>query len=66
MMVKLSDGTVAHVRMSKRGVKPSEADIKALEAVVDALRALRCPACKRLHTIVEGACEICGWERDAE
>lgn len=67
MMIKLSDGTVAHVRMSKRGAKVTEADIKAIEELRDALRrAEQCPACGRLHTIVEGACEICGCERDAE
>jgi hypothetical protein len=65
--VRLSDGTVVHVSMSKRGAKITEADIKAIEEVRDALRRVeRCPACKRPHTIVEGACEICGWERDAE
>lgn len=65
-LIKLSDGTVAHVRMSKRGAKPTEADIKAIEAVRDALVRARCPACKRIGTIVEGACEICGWEREQE
>lgn len=65
MRITLSDGTVAHVRMSKRGAKITEADIKAIEELRDALlRAPRCPACKRPNTIVEGACEICGWEEE--
>jgi hypothetical protein len=65
MMIKLSDGTVAHVRMGKRGQKPSPRDIEALEAAVKAINELpRCPGCKRPNTIVEGACEICGWESE--
>jgi ribosomal protein L37AE/L43A len=61
--IKLSDGTVAHVRMGKRGGKPSARDIEALEAAAKAIRELpRCPGCKRPNTLVEGACEICGWE----
>jgi hypothetical protein len=40
--IKLSDGTVAHVRMSKRGAKITEADIKAIEEMRDALLAI-CP-----------------------
>lgn len=35
--IRLSDGTIAHVRMGKRGAKPTEADIKAIEEVRDAL-----------------------------
>lgn len=38
MMVKLSDGSYAHVRMSKRGAKITEADIKAIEELRDVLR----------------------------
>ena len=36
--IKLSDGTVAHVRMGNRGAKPTEADIRALEECAKALR----------------------------
>jgi hypothetical protein len=49
--VRLSDGTVVHVRMAKRGVKITEADIKAIEEMRDALRRNRvdplavCPGC---------------------
>jgi hypothetical protein len=49
--VRLSDGTVVHVRMAKRGAKITEADIKAIEAVRDALKANKvdplavCPGC---------------------
>jgi hypothetical protein len=42
--VRLSDGTWVHVRMSKRGAKLTEADIKAIEEVRDALLAI-CPGC---------------------
>jgi hypothetical protein len=44
MRITLSDGTVAHVRMSKRGAKLTEADIKAIEDARDALLAI-CPGC---------------------
>ena len=36
--IKLSDGTIAHVRMGKRGAKLSERDIKAIEEVRGALQ----------------------------
>ena len=42
--VRLSDGTVAHVRMAKRGAKPTEAEIKAIEEMRDLLLAI-CPGC---------------------
>lgn len=45
MMIKLSDGTVAHVRLSKRGAKLTAADIKAIEEMRDCLLAL-CPGCR--------------------
>lgn len=45
MMIKLSDGTVAHVTMAKRGEKPSPETVKAIEAVRDALLAI-CPGCR--------------------
>lgn len=35
--IKLNDGTVAHVRMGKRGGKITPADIQAIESVRDAL-----------------------------
>jgi hypothetical protein len=63
--IRLSDGSVAHVRMGKRGQKPTRRDIEALEAAAKAIRDMpRCPGCKRPNTIVEGACEICGYEQD--
>lgn len=37
MMIKLSDGTVAHVRIAKRGAKLSDRDVRAIESVRDAL-----------------------------
>lgn len=42
--IRLSDGTIAHVRLSKRGAKVTEADIKAIEELRDALLAI-CPGC---------------------
>ena len=63
--VTLSDGETIHVVMSPRNRKPTLEDIKEIEAIRGALRRMpRCPACKRAHTIVEGACEICGWEQE--
>jgi len=63
--VTLSDGEIIHVVMSPRSRKPTLEDIKEIEALRDAVRRMpRCRACKRPNTIVEGACEICGWERE--
>jgi hypothetical protein len=61
--ITLPDGSHAIVRAGKRGWKPSPAELELIVKAKEALNT-RCPACKRAGTIVEGHCEICGWEAE--
>ena len=60
MMVKLSDGSVAHVRMSKRGAKLTAADIKAIEEM------RHCLLNERMRMRQTGGDPDCNHEDDGE
>jgi hypothetical protein len=58
--VRLSDGTIVHVRLSKRGAKLTARDIEAIEAMRDALYA------ERIRMRQTGGDPDCNHENDGE